>query len=428
MVISIKANPRKETGEMDKTDAETRKAPGTEVKNKNTEGAAESATIKAESKPEKTSGAKKAFYQTWQFWVVIGAFAVAILVALAIIIPMLGNNNNIDGQGGATNNGSWIASCQNGNKDMISGGRWVVGKDIASGDYKLTAGDGYSYIYIYDSEDASEYDYLESVTVPEEGVFVHLDNGQVVEVNYDTIDMVCQDFGDIELISVGKTMKAGNYTLVATDDYTYAYVYADSDYSKYDYDAYVSFDGLGDKKSYRFKDGQYLSISSGGIFVIDMTQADAEDLVVEAVKLAKSVSSDSDKDTDAGSSSTSSTSTSSPSSSSSSNPSSSTSSSSSSSNTSSSSSSSSSSGSVSWKQLLKEYEDWVDDYVEFMKKYKDADSSDLASMLSDYYALLADMTAWSEKVDNMKDDLTGSDLTDYISELSRITQKLNDAM
>ncbi len=86
---------------------------------------------------------------------------------------------------------------------------------------------------------------------------------------------------------------------------------------------------------------------------------------------------------------------------------------------------SSSSSSSEWKQLLKDYEAWVDKYIAFMKKYKNASASDLASMMSDYSSLMSDMATWSEKTKNMQNKLSGSDLTEYISTLSRITQKLS---
>lgn len=60
-----------------------------------------------------------------------------------------------------------------------------------------------------------------------------------------------------------------------------------------------------------------------------------------------------------------------------------------------------------------------------MKKYKNASTSDLASMMSEYSSLLSDLTSWSEKAENMQDKLSGDDLIEYINTLSRITQKLS---
>lgn len=88
-------------------------------------------------------------------------------------------------------------------------------------------------------------------------------------------------------------------------------------------------------------------------------------------------------------------------------------------------SSNATSSSSEWKQLLKDYEAWVDKYIAFMKKYKNASATELAGMMSEYSSLMSDMTAWSEKVNNMEDNLSGSDLTEYLNTLSRISQKLS---
>lgn len=85
----------------------------------------------------------------------------------------------------------------------------------------------------------------------------------------------------------------------------------------------------------------------------------------------------------------------------------------------------SSSSNSEWKQFLKDYEAWVDKYVTFMKKYQSATPSDMASMMSEYSSLLTDLTMWSEKTQNMQSGLSGSDLTEYLNALTRISQKLN---
>lgn len=91
------------------------------------------------------------------------------------------------------------------------------------------------------------------------------------------------------------------------------------------------------------------------------------------------------------------------------------------------SSSSSSSANSSWKQLLSEYEAWVNDYVDFMKKYNNtSDTSAKMAMLGDYSRLVDEMTAWSQKVENMKGSLSNSDLTEYIQTVNRVNQKLNE--
>lgn len=96
----------------------------------------------------------------------------------------------------------------------------------------------------------------------------------------------------------------------------------------------------------------------------------------------------------------------------------------SSSSSSSSSTSSGSSSSYNWRQFLADYEKWMNDYVDFMKRYKNANPSDLTSMMSDYTKLLSEQTEWSNKASDLQGDLSGSDLTEYLNTLNRITQKL----
>lgn len=394
---------------MDKTDAPKKKAPETKTKETKPAEAPEAKAEKAE-KAKKTAD-KKPIYTKWQFWTVIGALVVAAIVILVLVLPIVTKPKDGGSTGGDNApTGNWIASCESGAKDMISGGQWVVGTDIASGDYKFSPTDSYAYAYIYENENAD--DYMKSISLSEsydKSTFVHLDNGQMVKVSSGSVDMVCQDLGDIELVSTGKTMNAGAYTIVSANKYMYGYVYNNKGDS--DYDASVSISDLGGEKSFRFKDGQYFKISSGNAFLIDMSKSDADSLVEKAKQLAegnatattsteKKEESKPAESTESASSSTSSSS-------------------------SSSSSSTSSSTSSDWKQLIKDYESWVDDYTTFMKKYKDADSSQLSSMMSDYTKLLSDMTDWTEKMEDMEDNLSGSDLTEYLKELTRITQKLN---
>lgn len=88
------------------------------------------------------------------------------------------------------------------------------------------------------------------------------------------------------------------------------------------------------------------------------------------------------------------------------------------------SSSTTSSSSSSWKSILSEYEAWVDKYVEFMKKYKNASASDLASMSSDYTKLTSQISDWTKKLQDAQGSLSGSDLTEYLNTLNRINAKM----
>jgi len=78
-----------------------------------------------------------------------------------------------------------------------------------------------------------------------------------------------------------------------------------------------------------------------------------------------------------------------------------------------------------WKQFLKEYEDWVDEYIEITKKYK-SNSADI-SILSDYTNMLSELTEWSGKVEDIQKDLenaSSSELVEYSKEVARIAKKL----
>jgi predicted small lipoprotein YifL len=79
-----------------------------------------------------------------------------------------------------------------------------------------------------------------------------------------------------------------------------------------------------------------------------------------------------------------------------------------------------------YEQFLSEYEAWVDDYVAFMQKYNDNPSD--PDLLTDYAALLTEMTEWSDKADKIQGELTGDDLTAYTETMTRILKKLTDAL
>ena len=141
----------------------------------------------AEAPAAKPATDKKPIYKAWWFWVIIGVVVAGIAVGL--VFAFLPKGNNGGGQGPSTSGGNG-ASCESGSKDMISEGTWIVGQDIASGDYKFTP-DDYAYIYIYENADAK--DYLKSLSIYSGSEFVHLDDGQKVEVYSGTINLVCQD-------------------------------------------------------------------------------------------------------------------------------------------------------------------------------------------------------------------------------------------
>ena len=80
--------------------------------------------------------------------------------------------------------------------------------------------------------------------------------------------------------------------------------------------------------------------------------------------------------------------------------------------------------SVDWKTFLEEYEAWVDDYVDFMKKYNE-NPNDI-SLLSDYTTLATEAIEWSEKANDVELELENNPtaLKEYLETLGRITEKL----
>ena len=92
-----------------------------------------------------------------------------------------------------------------------------------------------------------------------------------------------------------------------------------------------------------------------------------------------------------------------------------------------SSSESSNTSSTNWRQVLSEYEAWFNKYIDFMIKYNNTtDSSAKMSMLEDYSKLLSEMTEWTEKLDGLKDDMSASDVNEYLQTINRINQRLNE--
>jgi len=86
----------------------------------------------------------------------------------------------------------------------------------------------------------------------------------------------------------------------------------------------------------------------------------------------------------------------------------------------------SSGSSISWKQFLIEYEQWVDRYIELLKKYNE-NPTDL-TLLTEYIEQMEEIADWADKADKLEDDLTGEDLNEYLTTLTRIITKLNHAI
>lgn len=86
-----------------------------------------------------------------------------------------------------------------------------------------------------------------------------------------------------------------------------------------------------------------------------------------------------------------------------------------------------SSSDAEWKQFLKDYEAWVDDYIEILEKYK-KNPTDM-TILSDYADMMSKTTEWSAKADKIQGELAASPeaLKEYTQTLSRIIDKLTKA-
>ena len=80
-----------------------------------------------------------------------------------------------------------------------------------------------------------------------------------------------------------------------------------------------------------------------------------------------------------------------------------------------------------WRQFLKNYEEFVDDYIAFMKKYQ-ANPTDM-TMLTDYVDMMAKVSEWSENADEFEDELNDSaELAEYTKEYMRILTKMTTGL
>ena len=77
------------------------------------------------------------------------------------------------------------------------------------------------------------------------------------------------------------------------------------------------------------------------------------------------------------------------------------------------------------KEFLDAYEACMDEYVDFMQKYMNADPTSMVSMMGDYYSILTRYTEFAEKIDAFDEsELTNAELAYYIEVTSRVSQKL----
>ena len=77
------------------------------------------------------------------------------------------------------------------------------------------------------------------------------------------------------------------------------------------------------------------------------------------------------------------------------------------------------------KEFLDAYEACMDEYVDFMQKYLNADPTSMVSMMGDYYSILARYTEFAEKIDAfVESELTNAELAYYLEVTNRVSQKL----
>lgn len=76
------------------------------------------------------------------------------------------------------------------------------------------------------------------------------------------------------------------------------------------------------------------------------------------------------------------------------------------------------------KDSLDSYEVFVDDYCAFMKKY--AAAGDKTELLADYSDFMSKYAETAEKIDNLKKDLSDSELAYYTEVTTRCAEKLNE--
>ena len=83
-------------------------------------------------------------------------------------------------------------------------------------------------------------------------------------------------------------------------------------------------------------------------------------------------------------------------------------------------------GNGDWRQFLKEYELWIDDYISFMKKYTENPKD--ASLIADYAEFMSKLSEWGEKnknIENSLKDASPNDIREYYETLSKIIKKLD---
>lgn len=78
-----------------------------------------------------------------------------------------------------------------------------------------------------------------------------------------------------------------------------------------------------------------------------------------------------------------------------------------------------------FKEMMDSYEAFFDEYVEFMKKYMNADATSIVSMMQDYTDYMTKYAEMTEKLSALENEEMSTEEALYYAEVSsRITQKL----
>ena len=78
-----------------------------------------------------------------------------------------------------------------------------------------------------------------------------------------------------------------------------------------------------------------------------------------------------------------------------------------------------------FKQAMDDYENFYDDYIEFMKKY--SESTNPTAMMSDYLAMLSNLTQMQKSYDEWgESDLSDDEILYYTEVNLRIAKKLSE--
>lgn len=85
------------------------------------------------------------------------------------------------------------------------------------------------------------------------------------------------------------------------------------------------------------------------------------------------------------------------------------------------------SGASEWKKFIKEYDAWVDDYIELVQKYSKNPTD--PSLLQKYTKMAAEVATWAQKADKISKELQDSpeEAAKFAAELQKISLKLAKA-